>query len=64
MSEREVNDLVQASDKILTVPAEEFTTRPSNRDKIVINSVVHQVIDLRVEELTGVDLIYEFILRA
>ena len=64
VSEREVNDLVQASDKILTVPAEEFTARPSNRDKIVIGSVVHQIIDLRVEELTGVDLIYEFILRA
>lgn len=64
VSEREVNDLVQASDKILTVPAEEFASRPSNRDKIVIGSVVHQIIDLRVEELTGVDLIYEFILRA
>lgn len=64
VSEREVNDLVQASDKILTVPAEQFASRPSNRDKIVIGSVVHQIINLRVQELTGVDLIYEFILRA
>ena len=61
--ESEVNDLIQASDKILTVPAEEFASRPSNRDKIVIDSVVHQIIELRVEELTGVDLIYEFVLR-
>ena len=64
VSEREVNELVQAGDKVLTVPAEEFTSRPSNRDKVVIDSVIHQIIEVRVEELTGVDLIYELVLRA
>ncbi len=64
VSEREVNELVQAGDKILTVPAEEFASRPSNRDKVVIDSVIHQIIEVRVEELTGVDLIYELVLRA
>ena len=46
------------------MPAEEFTSRPSNRDKVVIDSVIHQIIEVRVEELTGVDLIYELVLRA
>ena len=61
---RQVNELIQAGDKILTVPASEFTARPDNKDKIVISTVVHQVITIRVEELNGVDLLYEFVLRA
>ena len=61
---REVNELIEAGDKILTVPASEFASRPNNKDKIVISTVVHQVITIRVEELNGVDLLYEFVLRA
>jgi len=62
--EAEVNELVQAGDKILTVPAEDFTSRPNNRDKVVISSVIHQIIAVRVEEMNGVDLLYDFVLRA
>ena len=61
---REVNELVQAGDKILTVPAEEFTSRPNNRDKVLISSVIHQIIEVRVEEMNGIDLLYDFVLRA
>ncbi len=64
VSLRQVNELIQAGDKILTVPASEFAARPDNKDKIVISTVVHQVITIRIEELNGVDLLYEFVLRA
>ena len=64
VTEREVNELVQAGDKILTVPAEDFTSRPNNRDKVLISSVVHQIVEVRVEEMNGVDLLYDFVLRA
>ena len=64
VSEREVNELVQAGDKILTVPAEDFASRPNNRDKVLISSVIHQIIEVRVEEMNGVDLLYDFVLRA
>lgn len=64
VTEREVNELVQAGDKILTVPAEDFTSRPNNRDKVLISSVIHQIVEVRVEEMNGVDLLYDFVLRA
>ena len=64
VSESEVNELIQAGDKILTVPAEDFASRPNNRDKVLISSVIHQIVEVRVEEMNGVDLLYDFVLRA
>ena len=64
VSEQEVNELVQASDKKLTVPASSFSSRPSTADKVVISSVVHQVIAVNVTEMQNVDIAYELILRA
>ncbi len=63
VTSREANGLIQAGDKILKVPASEFASRPNTKDKIVISTVVHEVVELRVEEINGVDLSYDFILR-
>lgn len=64
VSAQEVNELVQATDKKLTVPASSFTTRPSTADKVVISSVVHQIIAVNVTEMQNVDISYDLILRA
>ena len=64
VSEQEVNELIQASDKKLTVPASSFSSRPSTADKVVISSVVHQIIAVNVTEMQNVDIAYDLILRA
>ena len=64
VSLRETNELIQSGDKNLLVPASEFSSRHSVTDQIVISSVVHQIIQVRVQEFTGVDLVYTIVLRA
>ena len=64
VSLREANELIQSGDKVLLVPASEFTSAPTVTDQIVISSVVHQIIEVRIQEFTGVDLAYDIVLRA
>jgi hypothetical protein len=61
---REVNELVQAGDKRLTVAADDLTTAPETKDRIVISSVVHQVIRVETTEQDNTAITYELILRA
>ena len=61
---REVNDLVQADDRKCTIPAESLTFTPSTSDQIVISSVTHQIIRVKIREQGGVNLSYELYLRA
>jgi len=61
---REVNELVQAGDKRLTVAADDLATAPETKDRVVISSVVHQIIRVETTEQDGTAIIYELILRA
>ena len=61
---REVNELVQAGDKRLTVAADDLTTAPETKDRIVISSVVHQIIRVETTEQDNTAITYELILRA
>ena len=61
---REVNELVQAGDKRLTVAANDLTTAPETKDRVVISSVVHQVIRVETTEQDNTAITYELILRA
>ena len=61
---REVNGLVQAGDKRLTVAASDLTTAPETKDKVVISSVVHQIITVETTEQDNTALPHELILRA
>ena len=47
MNLSEVNELVQASDKRLIVAAKELATAPETKDRVVISSVVHQIVRSR-----------------
>ena len=61
---REVNGLVQAGDKRLTVAASDLTTAPETKDVVLINSVVHQIIAVQTTEQDNTAITHELILRA
>jgi hypothetical protein len=61
---REVNELIQAGDKRLIVAAADLTTAPTTVDKVLINSVVHQIIRIQTIEQDNTAITYEIILRA
>ena len=61
---REVNELVQAGDKRLTVAADDLTTAPETKDRVVISSVVHQIIRVETTEQDNTAITYELVLRA
>jgi len=61
---REVNELVQAGDKRLIIAAADLTTAPTTVDKVLINSVVHQIIRIQTIEQDNTAITYEMILRA
>ena len=60
---REVNDLVQAGDRRLTIAAADVSAAPTTADKVVISSVVHQVIRATTIEQDNQPITYELILR-
>jgi hypothetical protein len=60
---REVNDLIQASDKRLIVAAADTAAVPTTVDKVLINNIVHQVIRVDTIEQDNEPITYELILR-
>lgn len=65
VSIREVNDLVQAGDKRLIVAALDLNgTVPDTVDRVVINSISHQIIRVDTIEQDNTAITYELILRA
>ena len=61
---REVNDLIQASDKRLIIAAADTAAVPTTVDKVLINNVVHQVIRVITIEQDNEPITYELILRS
>ena len=61
---REANELIQAGDKKLTVAAKELSTAPETKDRVVISSIVYQIIQVETIEQANDAIIYELILRA
>ena len=64
VSKREVNELVQASDKRLIIAAADLTVAPTTTDKVLINAVTHQIITIATIEQDNLAITYELILRA
>ena len=61
---REVNELVQQGDKRLTVAAKELPSAPETKDRVVISTIVHQIIRVETTEQDNTAITYELILRA
>lgn len=61
---REVNDLIQASDKRLSIAAADVAAAPTTADRVIIGNVTHQVIRVTTIEQDSTAITYELILRA
>jgi len=64
IAQSEVNELVQASDKRLIVAAKELATAPKTKDRVVISSVVHQIVEVQTIDHDNTAITYELVLRA
>lgn len=63
VSKSEVNSLIEAQDKRLIVSAEELATAPGTKDRVVISSVVYQIISVNTVEQDNTAITYEMVLR-
>jgi len=61
---REVNDLIQSSDKRLAIAAADVAAAPTTADRVIIGNVAHQVIRVTTIEQDNTAITYELILRA
>ena len=64
VSAREVNELVQATDKTLTVAAADLAAAPTTADRVTIGGIIHQIISVDKVEQDNQAIIYTLILRA
>jgi hypothetical protein len=64
ISANEVDDLVRADDKRLTIAASSIDAAPGPDDKIVIGSVTHQIVRMETIEQDNTAIVYVFILRS
>ena len=63
MNDREVNDLVQAADLKCTVAADALAYTPTTKDRVVIDSKVHQIVRIKTFRSGASVLSYELYLR-
>ena len=63
ISKAEVNSLIQAEDKRLTIAADDLATLPGTKDRVVIGSTSYQVITVNTVEQDGTAITHELILR-
>lgn len=61
---REVNDLIQASDRRLAIAAADVTATPTAADRVIISGVTYQVVRIATIEQDNQPITYELILRA
>ena len=61
--ESEVNDLIEAQDKILTISAGDLTFVPTTKDRVVISSVEFKIISISVNEQNNTPISFELVLR-
>jgi len=61
---REVNDLIQATDKRLLIAAADISSAPTTADEVLIDGITYQVIRVITIEQDNTPITYELILRA
>lgn len=64
VSLREVNDLIQATDKRLLIAAADISSAPTIADEVLIGGITYQVIRVITIEQDNTPITYELILRA
>jgi hypothetical protein len=61
---QELNELVHEQDKKLIIAASDLTITPSLSDRVVISSIVHQIVKINVIEQDNTAIAVELFLRA
>ena len=64
VTDRQVNDLIQADDRRCTIAASSLTNTPTTADRVVISSVNYQIIEVKTIEQDNTAISYELVLRA
>lgn len=64
VSAREVGDLVRSDDRQALIAASSLTVAPTTEDRVVIDSVVYQVISVSSTEVSGSAVTYQLVLRS
>ena len=60
---REVNEVIQAEDIKITISAGDVTAKPTTKDKVLISSIVHNIIRVLTKTSGGTDISYTLYLR-
>ena len=64
VSAREVKGLIKANDKRLTIAAADLDYTPTITDRVVISSVVYQIVQVETTEQANTAIKYDLLLRA
>ena len=60
---REVNELIEATDKKIQIAAASLSSTPTTKDKVLISSIVHNIIRVLTKQSGGTDISYTLYLR-
>ena len=64
ISSSEVSGLINQGDKRVLIAAKDVTSTPTTKDKVLINNVVHQIIQVDSEEAAGIAVTFTLIVRS
>tara|TARA_E500000305_G_C3932572_1_gene193481 strand:+ start:57 stop:413 length:357 start_codon:yes stop_codon:yes gene_type:complete len=60
----EVNDLIQSKDKVCIISAGNLDYVPTPKDRVVISSVVYQIVRIKTEEQNNTPITFTLFLRS
>ena len=63
INKREVNQLVQADDRLLTIAASSLSYSPGTSDKVIISGSTYQIIQVKLVEQDNTPISFELVLR-
>lgn len=63
VSSNEVNDLIEAQDKRLTISAGDIDFLPTTKDKVIIEGIEYSIIQILTNEQGNIPISFELILR-
>ena len=63
ISRKQVNDLVESQDKLLTISAGDLTFAPTTKDRVVISNVEFKIIQVITNEQNNTAVSFDLILR-
>tara|TARA_R100001443_G_scaffold9790_2_gene19427 strand:+ start:3297 stop:3653 length:357 start_codon:yes stop_codon:yes gene_type:complete len=64
VSNSEVNDLIQAQDKTCLISAGDLDFVPTPKDRVLINSIVYKIVQVRTEEQDNIPVAFTLFLRS